>query len=427
MKTLDRYLLSETLCPFAVTLLLALLVLLVERLLRLLDLALGTEGPLRVLVQMLTYLVPHYIGLALPFGFFLGVLIGFRRLHRDSELDALLGSGISLFRLLWPSLGVALVVAAISLATLGYLQPHSRYAYKSMVHSATSTVIQAILEPGTFTSIEGTTLFVEEISTDRRQFRQVFLYTQNDNGAWTAVTAEEGLLVLGESGQAPTVVLQNGVLLHGPGAGPGSRGPTEDGADRGAETDESESEAGAAEKGTLRFESRTAGLAGGSSGAFPPRGSHEREMTLSELWQQRHRLGLEVDPADMVAEFHGRIVRILSVLVLPFLAVPLALGTRNRGRGRLIGIAIGIVVLIGYHETLSFGENLVESEKTSPLLGLWLPFLVFLAASLAAFLRVAQRLSLGTILAWSGARQAVSRGPDPTRSPVEAEARRCAS
>lgn len=411
MKTLDRYLLSETLRPFAVTLLLALLVLLVERLLRLLDLALGTEGPLQVLVQMLTYLVPHYIGLALPFGFFLGVLIGFRRLHRDSELDALLGSGVSLHRLLRPSMAVALCVAAVSVATLGYLQPYSRYAYKSMVHTATGTVIQAILEPGTFTSVEGTTLLAEEISTDRRQFRGVFLYTQNDDGAWSAVTAEEGLLVVGQEGRAPAVVLRNGVLLHGPGAAPGSG--------------QDEGDAGPVEKGTLRFESRTASLADGSSTLYPPRGSHEREMTLTELWQQRHVPNAEVGSADMVAEFHGRIVRILSVFALPFLAVPLALGTRNRGRGRLVGIAIGVVALVGYHEVLNFGENLVESEEAHPFLGLWLPFLVFLTVSLIAFLRVAQRLSLGSVLAWSG--RAAPQTAETPEAPVREEARRCAS
>ena len=104
MKIVDRYLLTETLRPFVWALLLALMVLLVERILRIFDMILGTQGPLKVLVQMLTYLVPQYIGLVLPIGLFLGVLLGFRRLNRDSEIDVFQATGIAPHRLLRPVL-----------------------------------------------------------------------------------------------------------------------------------------------------------------------------------------------------------------------------------------------------------------------------------------------------------------------------------
>ena len=45
----------------------ALLILLVERLLRVLDLVLGNSGPLHYVARMLAYLAPHYLGIALPF------------------------------------------------------------------------------------------------------------------------------------------------------------------------------------------------------------------------------------------------------------------------------------------------------------------------------------------------------------------------
>ena len=409
MKTLDRYILSETLRPFAVTLLLALLILLVERLLRLLDLALGTEGPLRVLVQMLTYLVPHYIGLALPIGFFLGVLLGFRRLHRDSEMDALLGAGVSLQRLLQPTLAVALFVVAVSAVTLGYLQPHSRYAYQSMVHAAGTAAIQALLKPGTFASINGKTFLAEEISEDRRHFRQVFLYSETEDGTWTAITAETGFLAPGAGGQPPTVVLQDGILLRG-----------------NAETGIASEPDRLDERGALRFDSLRTGIGDESVAGFRLRGGHEREMTLTELWRLQGAPTQDVGAADIVAEFHSRMVRVLSVLALPFLAVPLALSTGNRSRGNLLGVAIGVVVLISYHEALNFGKNLVESEEIGAFAGLWLPFLLFLAVSVAAFTAMARRGSLANALA-SPTRRAPALDTAVPRPTAEEEARRCAS
>src|SRR3546814_9092453 len=51
---------------------------------------------------------------------------------------------------------------------------------------------------------------------------------------------------------------------------------------------------------------------------FRPRGEDERELTLTELWQQRDTPPPGVSTAEMMAAFHDRVVRSLSVLFLPF-------------------------------------------------------------------------------------------------------------
>ena len=74
MATFDRYILSQIFPSLGMTLVVALLILLVERLLRVLDLVLGNSGPLHYVARMLAYLAPHYLGIALPFAFFLAIL-----------------------------------------------------------------------------------------------------------------------------------------------------------------------------------------------------------------------------------------------------------------------------------------------------------------------------------------------------------------
>jgi lipopolysaccharide export system permease protein len=86
MTTLNAYVLRLTVKPLFVAVLIALLLLLVERMLRLLDLVLGSKGSLDVLVKLLTFLVPHYMGLAIPAAFFLALVITFSGLQRDSEI-----------------------------------------------------------------------------------------------------------------------------------------------------------------------------------------------------------------------------------------------------------------------------------------------------------------------------------------------------
>lgn len=88
IKAIDRYLLRQILPTIAAILFVAAVILLMERLMRLLDIAVGNGVSTLVVFQMLFYLIPLYIGLALPVALFLGVLMAFRKLSAQSELDA---------------------------------------------------------------------------------------------------------------------------------------------------------------------------------------------------------------------------------------------------------------------------------------------------------------------------------------------------
>ena len=372
MNTLDRYILRETLRPFMVTLVLALMVLLIERMLRVLDLVLGSQGPLRLLFEMLAYLVPHYIGFALPFGLFLGILLGFHRLSRDSELDSVQAAGIGIHRMLRPVMISALVVAALSAVTFSYLQPYGRYAYRAMLHSITNAFVSAILNEGVFAQIGDNTFLSEESYGDGRNFVRVFVYRKKDGGDWSVMTAREGKLEHGSLNRPPALWLYNGVQLGGSN-GDAAQVVKED-----------------PSLGVLHFEALRNELDSSSDSGFRARGEDEREMTLLELWQLRDNPPQGTRSSDLIAEFHGRIVRVLTIFVLPFLAVPLAHGYRRRARS--FGIALGVVILIVYKEVVDFGENMVESEDLTAFTGVWLPFLVFSFGTLLAFVRSSMRL-----------------------------------
>jgi lipopolysaccharide export system permease protein len=83
MSIYSRYLLAQIARPMITTILVALIALLAERTLRVVDLVVGWRGSLFVVFEMLGYLIPHYMGLALPVAFFLGILLTFSRLSRE--------------------------------------------------------------------------------------------------------------------------------------------------------------------------------------------------------------------------------------------------------------------------------------------------------------------------------------------------------
>ena len=219
MRTFDFYILRETVRPLGLALIIAMLVLLIERLLRLLDLMLGAQGPLKLILEILAYLIPHYISLALPMSLLIGVMIAFNRLSRDGELDALQGSGLSLARLSRAPLLMAAAVAIIAGITFGYLKPYGRYAYQAMIYTVGNAALQAFVQPGVFTQFGDTTFLVGAIGREAGSFAEVFVYQDNDDRS-TAITARDGTLTRSAEDGTPVLRLFDGVRPPGGGGPP---------------------------------------------------------------------------------------------------------------------------------------------------------------------------------------------------------------
>ncbi len=364
MPTFDRYILSQIFPSLGMTLVVALLILLVDRLLRVLDLVLGNSGPLHYVAQMLAYLAPHYLGLALPFAFFLAILLTFNRLSRESEFDAFLAAGVGLHQLIRPLLLVTFAVLIIVAFTFNYLQPHARYAYRSLVAAVQNPMLYAAAKEGVFVTQGDLTLLVGDISFDRETYGQVFIYEDDTQGQTAVTTAKNGVLEKSSVDRTSYVRLYDGVRLAVPKDSTGD------------------------EASVLTFSEIRVALGNGELGPFRPRGRDEREFTLFELWNLRNNPPENIYPANLVSELNGRLVRMISILGLPFLAIPLALGRRRSGR--FYGIALGGGILLGYHEVLQFGERMIN-RGSEPWAVLWLPLGIFLFISFFAFYRTAFR------------------------------------
>src|SRR3546814_9683048 len=95
MKSIDRYLARLIAVPLISTLLIAAMLLVLDRMLRLFEFVATEGGPISVVWQMLANLLPEYLGLGIPIGLLLGIMLAFRRLATSSELDVMRGLGMS--------------------------------------------------------------------------------------------------------------------------------------------------------------------------------------------------------------------------------------------------------------------------------------------------------------------------------------------
>ena len=112
---IDIYIFKNTAVPLIATLGISALLLLLEKMLSLFDFVINQGGPIDIVWQMLGNLMPQYLTLVLPLAMFLGVLLTIRKFALSSELEAFLGCGISLHRLLVPSIIIAVLLLIINI------------------------------------------------------------------------------------------------------------------------------------------------------------------------------------------------------------------------------------------------------------------------------------------------------------------------
>jgi lipopolysaccharide export system permease protein len=369
MTIFDRYILVQIMRPLAAALIVALVVFLFSRFMTLMDLILGAEGPLRLIFEIMGYLVPRYLSMALPISLLLGVMIAFNKMARDGETDAMQAAGFGLMRQVRSSLAIALTMVVISAIVIGQLKPYARYAYQAMVYAVSQAAFHASVRAGVFATLGDVTFLVQGIGPDGVTFARVFLYEEQEDGRANVIAARDGGLSRAEAGGPPVLRLFDGSRIS---------------IDRRASGSEADPEGVTS---VLRFEELRTILGPDHALMFRPRGANEREMTIIELWNRRDQPPEGVRTSDLIAELHARIVSVLSIPFLPLFAVALAFGRRRSER--FAGFAAGLALLVVYEQILDFGKNSAETGAVSPLVALWLPFFCFASAAGLFFARVA--------------------------------------
>ncbi len=346
---LDTYMLKLLFKPLMVSLLIVLTALLLERLVRLFELLAERGSGTGMVFAMAANLVPHYLGLALPAAFCFSVLLVTLRLCEENEMDALEGSGLSIQRIALPYIGVGAILALVSIALFGYVQPYSRYAYGAIKHALLNSPWDARVIPGTFIDTgNGMRLSALEVGPEGRKLSDVFVFqtsaSQTGTGPLeTAITAKTGELVVRKDTGKLALHLHDGITM-----------PTNE--------DGSVSALGFDSLTITRDYSAQAPL-------FRPRGLNEREMTMGELWREIHMPGPADRNARMRSEFHARLVRGLSLIFLPMLAVPMGLSAKRTPRWE--SIALTGVIIIAYHQSLQLLEGFGDLQLIDPAPALW--------------------------------------------------------
>ncbi|MEM8798839.1 MAG: LPS export ABC transporter permease LptF [Pseudomonadota bacterium] len=355
----DRYLLRQILPPLIVTLCIAAMLLLLEKMLNLFDFVINEGGPVSVVWQMLGNLVPQYLGLGVPIGLFLGIMLGIRKLALASELDTLFAAGVGHLRLLRVPYGLAFLMMLLSIAITGFIQPISVYAYEELRFDLRTGALGASIRVGEFTQIgDKVTIRIDESRNNGQELLRIFAQTQNAAGEDLVITAARGAFLATEN--RDTILLR---LFDGTLANVSTKNPT---------------------PRILTFTVHDFPIDLPPFKTFRKRGERHLEMTLPELWQAQDDPNYtKPEQQSIIANLHFRLVHMLILPVLPLLA--LAMSIPRKRSASALNVFAGVTILVVYNEITELGEAANAHAETPVWLSIWLPYLIFAATSARLF------------------------------------------
>ena len=150
MPLLDRLVLREISIPLGVGLLAVLQLLVILQLLQLNEVVFTTSLTLSDLGRMTAALAPHFLVIAAPLAFMLGVQLGLGRLANDQELLALTAAGIHPLRLYRMPLAIGAALGILVVSLTQWAEPWGLQQLNTVLNDVIKRNLKSGLEPGIF-------------------------------------------------------------------------------------------------------------------------------------------------------------------------------------------------------------------------------------------------------------------------------------
>lgn len=171
--------------------------------------------PATFIFKLLALELPMLMGLLMPLGFYMALLLAYGRLYAESEMTVLHACGYGPPTLLKHSLIMASGVASIVLVILLWVNPAIAVERTKLLRSSGVQMLIKTLEPRRFGSLPGgeTVFYVQDMKEERAEARGIFLaHISQHKGVdgWDVLWADQARLK-----EDPTTGTNELMLLNG--------------------------------------------------------------------------------------------------------------------------------------------------------------------------------------------------------------------
>jgi len=218
-----RYLAKEVYGTLLASTAVLLLLLISNQFVHYLTLAATGAVPLRTVMQMMSLQVPLLLGLLLPLGLYVGILMAYGRLYVDREMTVLSACGLSKAQLIGMTLIFTTVVCFIIAFLMFWLQPKTEsYKRAVLIDAATASPLERIA-PGQFTSLPNSPLvfYAQSLSRNHENLENIFVAQEgkkakpSDPTTWEIVVAKTGQQTIDNKTHDKFLIMENGSRYSG--------------------------------------------------------------------------------------------------------------------------------------------------------------------------------------------------------------------
>jgi lipopolysaccharide export system permease protein len=353
---MDRYIASELLLPFLFGVgVFSSLGVSVGALFELIRRITESDMSLPIAVQILVLKMPQFIAYSFPMSTLLSTLMTYSRFSSDSELVALKGCGISIYRLVLPAILLSLVVTGITFAFNEMIVPAANYHSTLLFEKAIDEVKPNFRQKNILYQEFKT---IKQPDGDSEKVLSRLFYAKSFDGQ-----RMQGLTILDFSQQGLSQIVSSKFAAWNPTSSTWdfSNGTiyvvSDDGSFR----------------NILKFDQQQLPL---------PRtpldyATEHRNTDEMNIVESIEYMNLVKQSGD-----EGKVrrlgVRIQQKYALPFAClvfglIGAVLGTKPQRGGRATSFAVSVLMIFAYYLLMSVTMAIAESGSLSPFLGAWLP------------------------------------------------------
>ncbi|PID30205.1 MAG: hypothetical protein CR982_01490 [Candidatus Cloacimonadota bacterium] len=216
MNILTRYIIKEHVFPFFISLGVILFLFVLNLVLRMMGDFVGKGIDLLVIMEFFFLSLGWILALAIPMSVLVASLMAYGRLAQDNEFAVMQASGISILKIMAPSLVMGLLLSWGMLSFNNYILPEMNHKNKLLRRSIQRKKPLAIIEPGFFIDdIPGMIIKAEDVDRENKILKKIILIQKNKrSNARRTITAERGRVFFDEKTSYHNFEFFNGELSN---------------------------------------------------------------------------------------------------------------------------------------------------------------------------------------------------------------------
>lgn len=214
-----RYLTKEVFTTVVALTVILLLIFMSNQLVQYISRAASGSIPGMIIIKLMMLEMPNLLGLLLPLGFYISLLVAYGRLYAENEMTVLQACGYSPLHLLKHSFIMAAVVALIVMVITLWLSPMVAVERAKLLRTSGIQTLIKTLVPGRFRQIaDGQVFYIESMNRDHTKAENVFLARKTSNknlATWQVLWAKRVFAETNTKNLEDYIIFQQGKGYEG--------------------------------------------------------------------------------------------------------------------------------------------------------------------------------------------------------------------